>query len=295
VSVGFLPPGLTLCASTGLLSGTPTAIGIYPFTVQVADSASPANTAFKAFTMDVVSPMSVGLTIHSAYLVGTNVGLPMIVNGAAFSTTLYATGGSGGTAWAVSSGALPPGMLLGATTGAISGTPTAPGSYVFTVSVTDSAGTCAFVSVTMFIGAQGGAAPVVLTPSLPTGTPGIPYSATFAAAGGVTPYFWSIVSSNLPPGSTLDPETGELKIPSGGNASYGITVKVTDAGGQTAQKTFTIIVGTFTTIAGTGETPSNAGGGSEGGCGMVGLEAILLLLLMGGLRMQRRGGHPELA
>ncbi|MBE1484741.1 putative repeat protein (TIGR01451 family) [Plantactinospora soyae] len=39
VSVGSLPPGLTLDAGTGLLSGTPTTAGTYPFTVRVVDAA----------------------------------------------------------------------------------------------------------------------------------------------------------------------------------------------------------------------------------------------------------------
>ena len=37
VSAGTLPPGLTLGASTGLLSGTPTTAGTYSFTVKVTD------------------------------------------------------------------------------------------------------------------------------------------------------------------------------------------------------------------------------------------------------------------
>ena len=38
IASGSLPPGVTLSASTGLLSGTPTRPGAYDFTVRVADS-----------------------------------------------------------------------------------------------------------------------------------------------------------------------------------------------------------------------------------------------------------------
>ncbi|MES2354417.1 MAG: putative Ig domain-containing protein [Pseudomonadota bacterium] len=42
---GALPPGLTLAASTGVISGTPTTLGVYNFTYQATDSATPAKLA----------------------------------------------------------------------------------------------------------------------------------------------------------------------------------------------------------------------------------------------------------
>jgi hypothetical protein len=52
VSTGTLPTGLTL-SSTGLLSGTPTAVGVSQFTVQVTDSSTPARTATATFSLTV--------------------------------------------------------------------------------------------------------------------------------------------------------------------------------------------------------------------------------------------------
>jgi len=54
---GNLPPGLTLSA-TGLLSGTPTSLGTFDFTVQ-AKRTSPDQTASKQFRLDVVSALVV--------------------------------------------------------------------------------------------------------------------------------------------------------------------------------------------------------------------------------------------
>jgi hypothetical protein len=55
-----------------------------------------------------------------------------------YSTTLAASGGTPGYTWSLISGALPPGLGI-STGGVISGTPTATGTYIFTVKVTDSA------------------------------------------------------------------------------------------------------------------------------------------------------------
>jgi hypothetical protein len=54
VTSGSLPPGVTLNASTGLLSGTPTRAGTYHFTIHVADSSpAPGSSASRSFTLTV--------------------------------------------------------------------------------------------------------------------------------------------------------------------------------------------------------------------------------------------------
>ena len=57
-----------------------------------------------------------------------------------YSDLLTVTGGTSPYTWSVSSGTLPPGLTLGASTGLLSGTPTTAGSYSFTVKVTDNSG-----------------------------------------------------------------------------------------------------------------------------------------------------------
>ena len=48
INSGSLPTGLTLNGATGVISGTPTTLGTFNFTIQASDASSPAKTATKA-------------------------------------------------------------------------------------------------------------------------------------------------------------------------------------------------------------------------------------------------------
>ena len=68
----------------------------------------------------------------------TTTSLPSATVNATYSGTLSATGGTPPYKWFVSAGALPAGLTLNSTTGAITGIPTATGTTSFTAGVTDS-------------------------------------------------------------------------------------------------------------------------------------------------------------
>ena len=115
VTSGTLPTGLTLNASTGAITGTPTvSVTSTPLTFQVKDSSSPQQT----------KTVSLTLTIASATLTITTTSLPSGQINVAYSSTLASTGGTSPFTWSVTSGALPIGLSLNASTGAITGTPT---------------------------------------------------------------------------------------------------------------------------------------------------------------------------
>jgi len=129
--LGTLPPGLSLAPATGIISGKPTAATISNFTIEVQDSAGTPQTATAGLSISV-SPAA--LTITTSSLSSGKVGKT-------YSQTLKASGGVAPYAWSVSSGKLPAGLSLAATTGIISGKPSLAATSSFTIGVHDSQST----------------------------------------------------------------------------------------------------------------------------------------------------------
>jgi hypothetical protein len=126
-----LPPGLTLNASTGIISGSPSTAGSYPVTAKVTD-ASGATTSV-TFTWTVTAPLLIDPPGSPTTRVNVAATLQMTITG---------NGGTAPYTWSAIS--LPPGLTINSTTGKISGTPTtispAGTSYNPTVKVVDSTG-----------------------------------------------------------------------------------------------------------------------------------------------------------
>ncbi len=87
-------------------------------------------------------------TTAPAPMITTNATLPNATPNVAYSTTLAATGGSGGNVWSLVSGALPAGLNLSGA-GVINGTTAAQGAFNVTIKVTDSAGRIATKAFTL--------------------------------------------------------------------------------------------------------------------------------------------------
>src|SRR5208282_745895 len=169
ITAGALPTGVTLNGATGALSGTPTASGSFTITAQVTDSESPAVSKSASFTFSIAAG-TVTITTPS---------LPNGQVGVAYAATLAATGGITPYTWSVTSGALPAGVTLNGATGALSGTPTASGSFTITAQVSDSESPVVSKSASFAFSIAVGTISVS-TASLPNGQVGTPYSATLA-------------------------------------------------------------------------------------------------------------------
>jgi len=223
---GALPTGLTLNATTGAITGTPTVAGDYAFTVAVADDANV--TATHAFSMFIASAVDIDTTT-----------LPNGELNVAYSHVMTVSGGAVPYVWSVSVGSLPAGLSLGAATGAISGTPTATGTANFTVSVEDGAGGEATQALTIEVAAP---ALDITTVELPKAKVGAAYSYTLTATGGVAPHTWSLASGTLPSGLSLDATTGTIAGTPTQKVTAAFAVEVTDAIGATAARTLVLSV-----------------------------------------------------
>ena len=234
ISVGSLPPGLSLNSSTGLISGTPTVTGTSSFTVKVTDSETPTARSATANLSIVISnlpPLQI-----------TTTSLPSGTDHAPYNTTVNATGGLQPYSWSITAGALPAGLDLNSITGQISGTPSATGAFDFTIAVTDSENPAVETTSNLSITVNAGPPLLLETNSLPEGSGATPYSATLSASGGVPPYTWSITSGSLPAGLALNASAGTITGKPTSMGTFNLTVKVTDSVSQTATAPLTILV-----------------------------------------------------
>ena len=246
VSSGTPPAGITLNASTGVLAGVPTAAGTSSFTVKVTDANGQAAT--EATSLTVVSGPALAFAPPPSGEVGV-----------AYSDPLTVTGGTGPFAWSVSAGSLPSGLTLSPSTGALSGTPSAAGSYSFTVKVTDAGGQSATEAATVAITAR----PALSFTAPPSGQVGVAYSDTLTVTGGTGPFAWSVLAGSPPPGLTLGSSSGVLSGTPAAAGSYAFTVQVTDADGVTATESVTLVIGAGPlVITATADTSSAAPGGT---------------------------------
>jgi hypothetical protein len=187
-----LPAWASLDASTGVITGTPTALGTSTVTVTVASSTGQRMT--RTLPLDVRPPP---LTVATT-------SLPPGVVTAPYTATLTATGGETPYTWSATG--LPAWASLDASTGVITGTPTAPLTSTVTVTVSDHESPPARASGALRLSI---APPLSLaTTSLPGGSATVPYTATLTATGGETPYTWS--ATGLPTWASLDASTGVI-------------------------------------------------------------------------------------
>ena len=267
---GTFPNALTFSTSAGTHSGTPAVsdVGSHTGTYTGTNSGGSGSTAYTLTVLGV--PVLPSTTSAGTATSGTGYTLPITATGTGLGTLTYS----------VTAGSLPPGLTLNPATGAITGTPTqtSGGTVTFTVTATNQAGyqvgtvvsipvavpqvssgtsgSTGTVSRSSSIGTSstaGGttgsatvagstsatAAKSVTVPTV-TGTLGQSVSTTVPGIAGKTAQSFSVTKGSLPPGVTLNPQTGAITgTPTqAGTSTFTVTVIATD--GTVEERVLTI-------------------------------------------------------
>ncbi len=230
---GALPSGLTL-ASNGTLSGTPTSSGNFSFTARATDAFSYTGT--RSYT----------LTIVAGSMAITPATLPAPIYSSSYSQQLTVSGGVAPYTFSINGGSLPTGIAL-SSTGTLTGSPSSPGTYTFSVTAVDSSSNLTSVSQSYTLTI---ATPFIdITPiTLPAATVGTGYSTSISASGGVAPFDYGIAFGALPAGMSLT-STGTLSGTPTTAGTFTFGVRASDTNRFTGVRPYSFVVGQQAPVA----------------------------------------------
>lgn len=224
---GILPPGLSKAFTS--LVGTPTTAGSFTFTVEASDTCSTTPNVTQEFTV-VINPAGTcpPLVLEADPFPNGEVDV-------AYDQALQFTGGIADFSATVSAGALPTGLSLTANE-RLTGTPTAAGTFTFTIQLADSCTPPQVVEQAYTIEITEGATcgdELYFPPisSLPAGEVNVAYpEPVLLVLFGVPPLNFTISSGQLPDGLFLVESTGEIVgTPTGPTGTFLFEVTVTDS------------------------------------------------------------------
>ncbi len=216
-------PGLTLDPSTGALTGTPTLAGTYPFSIQVRDDTGAKSAATASQTISIAGALvaRAGGPTSSPYTLplGTPATIPApTLTGSPVLPLTYKL-----------VGALPTGLSLNASSGVVSGSPTADGGYTASILVTDAAGSTAQVECDVTVPVPTASGGNVVTHM------GVPVTVAAPAYSGspIAPVSWTLLSgtASLPGGLVFNAD-GTLTGTASTAGSWQIQGSARDAGGN---------------------------------------------------------------
>ncbi|MEO8098129.1 MAG: putative Ig domain-containing protein [Acidobacteriota bacterium] len=198
------PPGLSL-STAGVLSGVPTTVGTYSFTLGVTGNSEDGEiTVYERATVTVRS---------AAVRITSSCPLPDAYAGTPYSLALGATGSTTGYQWGVRDLAqLPPGLGISAS-GLLAGTPQVPGTFSFELEA-KGAGANGAAGDTTLCRMNVNPASVRLAGgcSLTGATVGVPFSQILRPDGGFNPYTFQL-TGDLPQGMAMTSEGSIVGTP----------------------------------------------------------------------------------
>ncbi len=241
----------SVAAGSGTLASTTGATNTYTAPAVAASGVVVTATS----VADPTKTASVTVNVFATPLFSTQSPLPAGYANVAYNVTLAVDGGVGAKAISVVSGALPPGLTV-SSAGVLSGTPTAVGTYTFTAQVVDSAATpVATTAVYSVSVAQLAINPIQLS----GGVEGMAYGpSTLTSNGADGAVSYTVSGGALPAGLTLSTSGVLAGLPTAAGSSS-FTVRATDAGGQTATASYTVVVATKLLFANAAVPAGNVG------------------------------------
>jgi len=196
--------------------------------------------------------------------------LPGGVIGNPYSQTVTASGAAGPYQFSLSDGALPPGLSL-AQNGLLSGTPTAAGTYRFTITATILSSLCPG-SRDYTLTVTGASCPTLtINPdALPVGQSGAAYSQQLSASGGAAPYSFAVSAGVAPNGISLS-AAGLLSGAPTASGTFNFTARATGANGCQGTRAYALTIGS--SACNFSVAPVNHAFSSEGGNGVISVNA----------------------
>lgn len=240
---GSLPPGLILSPS-GAVTGTPEKAGDFRAVVRVTSGR-------------LITEKAVSMTVDAAPMLLSPSALTAVYTGEPFSQAFTASGGTAPYLFQFGPySSIPPGVVLSAG-GILSGTPTAAGTFTFSLEVSDAKYRRLQRDFTLVVLTPGS----ILTTSIPDATEGEPYHAVIETSGGTAPFAFDIAAGALPTGLVLGAGGQITGTPAGfvipAAGTFPFTVRVTDANHRTTTRQFALRV--FSALAITPDSVPSAG------------------------------------
>ena len=226
-----LRAGLSFSTATGAITGKPTAVSpAANYTVTVTDANGATATA--GFSLTVNAAVTATQAIASEVLTQ---------NHAASFTPVTGSGGTAPLTYSISAG-LPNGLSFSASTGAITGTPTATGGPTsYTVTVTDSNGDTATAGFSLTVRAAVTATQTTASEVLTLNQPSVSFTPVTGAGGSGTLSYG--VAPALPAGLSFSTATGAITgTPMAVSPATSYTITVTDTNGAMATANFSLAV-----------------------------------------------------